>query len=337
MGSMGTEAVAARSGAIARIQFGKVGPYLPLMSELRRQLLTLESAVAVARATAEPNRALFPEKRGPALVQAANLLEAIDEGLDWIRASQTLTYTPVGFIDRMPRWISEPLASDSLGPLRDAQEKAAAAVNRFNRMGSLSTKELAARALIDSVNRTGRKAEELALEVYAAREKVREIQSEGRSPAEVLEAAEKVSEQGDAVRQQIRDLLGERAAIQNAALALLPSLAYGPGEDLPILRIKQESPLEVVVILIGSAGALVAALNGLLDVQVKYKTRKEKEGVERSRLERELAEDEVKTEAIKRLRITFSSNEPRQLKMQEFAVFDSLEEAFEDDEEMKAT
>lgn len=333
---MGTEAVAAGSGAIARVQFGESGPYLTLMSELRQQLLVLESAVAVARATAEPERDLFPDNTAPALLRAAALIEAVDASLGWVHACEMLTSSFPAFFDEVPRWVfADP--KDELSSLKAARGYAETAVERFDQLEANSPEGSTAKTMIARLQAAAGKAEKLALKAHMRKQRVREGHDAGKPVQEVNRAAKGASSQGEAVRLKINELIGDRAVIKQSALALLPTLAYGPGEDLPILKIKQESPLEIVVILIGSAGALVAVLNGLLDVQIKYKTRKEKERAERSRLERELAEDEAKTEAMKKLRVTLSAHEPPQLKMQEFAVFDSLEEAFEDDEEMRAT
>jgi hypothetical protein len=327
------EAIGSRSGAVARIQFGEPGPYLPLMSELRRQLLTLESAVAVARGIVQPTEAPSNKSATSVLLQAAAFIDALDASLEWIDASQELTYGPFQFPLKAGRLSAGATVEETVDYLRIVRKGAESAIERFDQLRAPAAKELAAKTMLKSVFAAGTDIEKTALGAYAAGQKVQEMRAAAIPADEVEEASLEVAN----AALQIQEMLGDKRAVRQAAIALLPILAYKPGEDLPILRIKQESPLEVVVILIGSAGALVAALNGLLDVQVKYKTRKEKERAARSRLERELAEDEAKTKAIEKLRATFSYNEPNQLKMEDFAVFDSLEEAFGDDEEMKAT
>jgi hypothetical protein len=291
------------------------------MSEVRQQLLVLENAVAVARATVGPSD-MVNAWDFSAILKAAAFIDATEAAIDWSQSSQMAAHPYFQLV----------APSDNQESITAARVRAESALEHFDELED-RPHEAPVRSHLSSAFTAARAAEEIALPIAAERQAVEEAHDplKGRK----LETPQ-LDERSSLASRRIEQLI-DASSVRRTALELLPAFVYGPGEDLPIFRMKQESPLEVVVILIGSAGALVALLNGLLDVQVKYKTRKEKARAERSRLERELAEDEARLEAVNNLKMTFSANEPERLKMQDFTVFDSLEEAFEDDGEMKAT
>lgn len=90
----------------------------------------------------------------------------------------------------------------------------------------------------------------------------------------------------------------------------------------PVRRITYESPIELVIVITGAVGALVAVLDHLLAIRVKFKTRDAAEQAERARLEREISEDHAAKAAIERLQRQLNNRDKTELTIQEIVVSD---------------
>lgn len=113
-------------------------------------------------------------------------------------------------------------------------------------------------------------------------------------------------------------------AVQSAAASGIASL---PDErDLPVLRISYQSPVELVLAVSGSIGALVAILDRLLSVSVRFKSREDEVEAERARLRRLIAEDDAARLAFDRLADTVSKSEPPALRVKDVFVGEQPEQ-----------
>jgi hypothetical protein len=315
-----------RSTPVARIVMGEDDLRPPFLAEVNQQFRLVEAAVALAQATV---RDLALEEEVPTLLLVSDLFMAIEAAIDWA----AIEFTSVDPVAYMSFWPRRSGSRERLSDEREAKKQFALKVRAsFDERHVGESGIVICRSVVDHTL-------SLAKQIARAGEWVDEFGAE-LSDLKPDESGQFADEEAEKRRITLEtECRRESAAAQVAHGESLHALQMGLGavpvicgtDPLPVLRIRHESPVELIVALVGGAGGLVAVLNQILDLEIKLKTRHKREEVTQANLERELAESEQAARAARALRPVLGKLESEELALGSIVAYDNFEQALEDD------
>jgi hypothetical protein len=310
-----------RSTPVARLIMGDDDLRPPFLSEIQSQLQITQAILQLAHAVVLD---LTMDREVRALARASGMVRGVESALEWAASEFEM-------LSRRPEAGRDPgrVFSFQANQIKTNLE---ADPSLPGSLLAVSVVGLAIEAAKEMKNLREAAEDEMKNLRKAAEEEIDKLEQESQSIGDDTRESPWVMEltiRGEAEK-KAEGRYKEALRARSMAVAAIPEICAV--DQVPVLRIRHESPVELIVALVGGAGALVAILQQLLDLEIKFKTRKERERAERAHLERKMAEDEEATRAVLELGETLSKQQSSELPIRSVTVYDTLDQALKDAE-----
>jgi hypothetical protein len=326
-----TDIRSVRSVPVARIRMGSDDLRPPFLDEIQRQLQVIEVALRLAQATVED---VGLDQRPVRLINASGSTKAVEAAIAWAEAEQAcmakvFPYRRYGYMSAEFRGAPELLRQHAAAVMEELENDA----------DSRALSEPRIKAVVDEAMSSAERSSSAVKKLVSLSAEIEKVENLHEERSEEWKTPkdpkwQELQSQIEAKVSEVREATGATIAARLGNISAIADTCGG--NSIPVIRLRQESPIEVMVALIASAGGLVAVLGQLLDLRVKFKTRDIREEAAQAKLERQLAEDRAVARSCKELRDSLARAQSAELPLRSVAVYDTLESALENSEDDSA-